>query len=219
MHRDIKPENILLASGDPDCTNIKICDFGLAKVIEPRAGSSLSPRSARKSVQGGGVQPSMTTRVGTEGYQAPEVMVGRPYSYSADLWSLGVVLYVFSNVLYPSYSIFYTLYTPFIAVHTPMSTRYACIYTIYTPYKHLTPPPKHPLYTLNTHHYMVHGTWYRYIMLQGRPPYNDKDYVPNEDRAYIPRGYPKFYDEDWVGLDGEAQVRLSELCRHLKPQT
>ena len=93
---------------------------------------------------------------------------------------------------------------------------------------------------------MVHGTWYRYIMLQGRPPYNDKDYVPNEDRAYIPRGYPKFYDEDWVGLDGEAQVRtegrrrhityisnaedwvgldgeaqvrLSELCRHLKPQT
>ena len=109
MHRDIKPENILLASGDPDCTDIKICDFGLAKVIEPRAGSSLSPRSAR-SVQGG-VQPSMTTRVGTEGYQAPEVMVGRPYSYSADLWSLGVVLYVFSNVLYPSY---YTLYTPFI---------------------------------------------------------------------------------------------------------
>ena len=83
-------------------------------------------------------------------------------------------------------------------------------------------------------------------MLQGRPPYNDKDYVPNEDRAYIPRGYPKFYDEDWVGLDGEAQVRtegrrrhityisneedwvgldgeaqvrLSELRRHLKPQT
>ena len=43
--------------------------------------------------------------------------------------------------------------------------------------------------------------------LQGRPPYNDKDYAPNEDRAYIPRGYPKFYDEDWVGLDGEAQVR------------
>ena len=32
MHRDIKPENILLASGDPDCTDIKICDFGLAKV-------------------------------------------------------------------------------------------------------------------------------------------------------------------------------------------
>ena len=108
MHRDIKPENILLASGDPDCTNIKICDFGLAKVIEPRAGSSLSPRSARKSVQGGGVQPSMTTRVGTEGYQAPEVMVGRPYSYSADLWSLGVVLYVFSitNIGYMSPSSF-----------------------------------------------------------------------------------------------------------------
>ena len=56
-------------------------------------------------------------------------------------------------------------------------------------------------------------------MLQGRPPYNDKDYVPNEDRAYIPRGYPKFYDEDWVGLDGEAQVWLSELRRHLTPQT
>jgi serine/threonine protein kinase len=73
-HRDIKPENVLMTSDGI----AKLSDFGLGAMREE--GQDLS---------------AMTTVCGTPNYAAPEVINKVPYNgYAADIWSLGVVLYV-----------------------------------------------------------------------------------------------------------------------------
>ncbi|XP_050557704.1 mucin-17 isoform X2 [Spodoptera frugiperda] len=71
VHRDLKAENLLL---DKDM-NIKLADFGFSN--EYTAGSPLA------------------TWCGSPPYAAPELFEGRQYDGpKADIWSLGVVLYV-----------------------------------------------------------------------------------------------------------------------------
>jgi len=72
-HRDLKPENLLLMSQDDD-RMIKIADFGFAK-------KAVTPCS-------------LTTQCGTPGYVAPEILEGVPYDTKADMWSLGVIMYI-----------------------------------------------------------------------------------------------------------------------------
>jgi serine/threonine protein kinase len=72
-HRDLKPENLLLLS-DHDDSQVKLADFGFAKkVYEPN---------------------SLTTQCGTPGYVAPEILEGTAYDERADMWSVGVILYI-----------------------------------------------------------------------------------------------------------------------------
>jgi len=72
-HRDLKPENLLLLSEHHD-SEVKIADFGFAKIVK---------------------QPnSLTTQCGTPGYVAPEILEGTPYDERADMWSVGVILYI-----------------------------------------------------------------------------------------------------------------------------
>jgi len=73
VHRDLKPENILLDTHADGTYNIKIIDWGTAKVFD----------SSQK----------MTERFGTAYYIAPEVL-NKSYNEKCDLWSIGVVLYV-----------------------------------------------------------------------------------------------------------------------------
>jgi len=70
-HRDLKPEN-LLCSGK-DNMDIKITDFGLSKSF----GES-----------------TLQTACGTPDYVAPEVLLGKPYDSSVDIWSVGVITYI-----------------------------------------------------------------------------------------------------------------------------
>ena len=70
LHRDIKPENIFL--GNSEKQNLKIGDLGISRTID------LEKNERAK------------TRIGTPRYVAPEVLSGKDYMFSADIWSLGV---------------------------------------------------------------------------------------------------------------------------------
>ena len=73
LHRDIKPQNIFVA----DSGQFKLGDFGIA-------------RTAEKTTQA-------TAGIGTYSYMAPEVEKGQPYGKSADIYSLGLILYWLLN--------------------------------------------------------------------------------------------------------------------------
>ena len=71
IHRDLKCENVLLTQKNA----IKIADFGFARTIKPFDYSK--------------------TYCGSAAYAAPELLQGIPYKgYIADIWSLGVILYI-----------------------------------------------------------------------------------------------------------------------------
>jgi serine/threonine protein kinase len=72
IHRDLKPHNILIDRAG----HIKLTDFGLSHF--GRADGCIDD-----------------ARVGTPAYMAPEVVSGRPSSFAADYWALGVVLFEF----------------------------------------------------------------------------------------------------------------------------
>jgi serine/threonine-protein kinase ULK2 len=69
IHRDIKTQNIFLFENEK---NLKIGDFGFIKKID---------------------EDSMTSFCGTKNYLPPEIKVGGRYKISADIWSLGIVLF------------------------------------------------------------------------------------------------------------------------------
>lgn len=73
VHRDLKCENILLSKRNV----VKIADFGFARLIGPTEKSR--------------------TYCGSAAYAAPELLQGMPYEgVIADIWSLGVILYIMS---------------------------------------------------------------------------------------------------------------------------
>lgn len=66
IHRDLKPSNILI---NENC-DLKICDFGLARVQDPQ----------------------MTGYVSTRYYRAPEIMLTwQKYDTEVDIWSVGCI--------------------------------------------------------------------------------------------------------------------------------
>jgi serine/threonine-protein kinase len=75
VHRDLKPSNILVTSDG----EVKLLDFGLAKLLEQRAGDSTAAVT--------------TQRWMTPEYAAPEQVRGEPTTTSTDVYQLGVVLY------------------------------------------------------------------------------------------------------------------------------
>ncbi|XP_062972873.1 striated muscle preferentially expressed protein kinase isoform X2 [Elgaria multicarinata webbii] len=72
IHLDLKPDNVIVSS-----TNvIKIIDFGSAQSYNPL------------------VLRQLGRRVGTLEYMAPEMVKGDPVGSAADIWGLGVLIYI-----------------------------------------------------------------------------------------------------------------------------
>ena len=45
------------------------------------------------AVQFDSIQDKSKFRVGTSGFMAPEILLGKPYSFKCDIWSLACVLF------------------------------------------------------------------------------------------------------------------------------
>ena len=69
IFRDIKPENIMVSKTG----YIKLIDFGAAKIINEQTN----------------------TIIGTPHYMAPEVIMGKGYSFQIDFWSVAICMYEF----------------------------------------------------------------------------------------------------------------------------
>ncbi|XP_072933242.1 eukaryotic translation initiation factor 2-alpha kinase-like isoform X2 [Epargyreus clarus] len=83
IHRDLKPSNIFFALDG----KVKVGDFGLVTAMTDMTDT------AHDQPQEMDVHARHTHRVGTHLYMSPEQLVGRPYSYKVDIYSLGLVLF------------------------------------------------------------------------------------------------------------------------------
>src|SRR5437016_3137958 len=82
IHRDIKPENIMLRTDG----NVKVLDFGLAKLTEPKTIDTAAPTLPQVETAPGVV-------MGTFSYMSPEQARGLAVDARTDIWSLGVMIY------------------------------------------------------------------------------------------------------------------------------
>lgn len=80
LHRDVKPSNLLVDLSPPNGAVAHLTDFGVAKVLDALA-----------SPVGPGVRTEGGLLIGTPGYAAPEVFLGKP-DYRSDLFSLGMTM-------------------------------------------------------------------------------------------------------------------------------
>ncbi|KAF9149718.1 hypothetical protein BG015_008463 [Linnemannia schmuckeri] len=71
IHRDLKGENLLISEN----MRIKVCDFGFSRVEAKNAA-----------------EMSRISYCGTDGYMAPEILLGEDFDCSVDVFSFGIIL-------------------------------------------------------------------------------------------------------------------------------
>ena len=79
VHRDLKPENVMLLRTDDDPDYVKVCDFGIAKLLDgERTASALT---------------ELGVVCGTPEYMSPEQARGETLDGRSDIYAAGVMLY------------------------------------------------------------------------------------------------------------------------------
>lgn len=74
VHRDLKPENLLIHTVPGEMGQLKLCDFGFARLLSNN-------------------DQSITDYVSTRWYRAPELLLGYTrYGFEVDIWALGCIM-------------------------------------------------------------------------------------------------------------------------------
>jgi serine/threonine protein kinase len=81
IHRDVNPTNILVGEEG----HITLADFGVSRPFGDRLTGSGTQNAPNPFVT--------STECGTPAYNSPEVAWGQLYSFEADLWAVGVIMY------------------------------------------------------------------------------------------------------------------------------
>ena len=85
VHRDVKPENLFLHNAPERGIVLKVLDFGIARVLPGASDAAPSPSA---------VPTETGAIVGSPRFMSPEAARGERVGAQADIYSLGLVLYL-----------------------------------------------------------------------------------------------------------------------------
>ena len=90
LHKDIKPANVLIAPGGDIAWQVRLIDFGIGGMMDPKRLAALG------ITQAGFTQTQVLSAdnlAGTPLYVAPELLAGQMPTQASDVYALGVLLY------------------------------------------------------------------------------------------------------------------------------
>ncbi len=79
VHRDLKPDNVYLITKDEGWPDIKLLDFGLAKLMPEMGTAAFITKTG--------------VMIGTPEYMSPEQARGLPVDYRTDVYALGILMF------------------------------------------------------------------------------------------------------------------------------